>query len=260
MSPEPIQIIELVAAILTIVALAFAWKQFKDAHGHTRALSSLTDKLGKIENALSTRSIGKYPDYVKPITNLLKRATKSICILCDYPGYCSFSDHAQYERYRTALREKIGAEPKLECISLTFLDRTHRDKITEEQFRDAKTNWADWKSANQTKLNPLCKAHGTMLRHRHHKPSGQEVTLDELTHDDFIEMLEADDRRVLDDFSEIGYREANGDISIHFWIIDSREAIFAIPSLDGEALERGFITSDQELIKAFDRLAARYTA
>src|SRR6266404_7069084 len=126
MSPEPIQIVELAAALLTIVALAFAWKQFRDAHIHTKSLSNLADKLGKIENALSTRSMGKYPEYVKPITSLIKRATKSICILCDYPGYCSFSDHAEYERYRTALRDKIGAEPKLEKISLTVLDQEHR--------------------------------------------------------------------------------------------------------------------------------------
>jgi hypothetical protein len=261
-TPEVTHLIELIAAALTVVALIFGWKQFLDARHHTlalqehtAALSEHTAKLGNIENALSTRFIGKPSEYLKFITSRLAQATKSIFILCDYPAHLSFSYHSQYERYRNALREKINSEPKLEEIRLICLDRAHRDKLNREQFAGAIADWDSWRSSNRENLETLWKVHKDMLRKSHQISN---LTLDDLTIGELFEMFEADDRRIIDDFSDIGVCEIPVDISIHIWIIDGHEAIFTIPALGGDVLEWGFFTSDNRLITAFRQLFERY--
>jgi hypothetical protein len=234
---QVIHLIEVIAAPLTLLALFFAWRQFIDARHHTK-------ELGKIENALSTRFIGTFPEYLEKITELIERATKSICILCDYPAYCSFTDHRQYERYRNALRDQLIAEPNLE-IRLTCLDRSRRDRADREQFATAIADWENWKCDNRETLEKL------QTDHR------MNVTLDALTIEQFFEMGESDSKRIIDDFGGVGVREVSVDISIHFWIIDGREAIFTIPLRD--SIEYGFFTSDNKLITAFSQLADRYS-
>lgn len=241
-----IHLIELIAPPLTLVALFFAWRQFIDARHHTQALKEHTQELGKIENALSTRFMGKFPEYLPEITDLIQRATKSICILCDYPAYCSFTDHQQYERYRNALRDQLIAEPPRR-IRMTCLDRARREIVNRQQFAEALLDWDNWKRKNSASVEKLKK---------HHKIG---VSIEELTVEQLFEMFELDDKRIIDDFGGIRICEVPTDIPIRFWIADEREAIFSIPLLGGDALEYGFYTSDNKLITAFYHLSDRHS-
>jgi hypothetical protein len=235
---DTLHLIELIAAPFTFLALIFAWKQFGDARHHTQELS-------KIENALSTRFIGKFPEYLEKITGLVERAQKSISILCDYPAYSSFTDHRQYERYRNALRDQLIAEPRLE-IRMICLDQAQRAKINREQFSDAIADWEGWKKRNHEALEKLQRAHKLA------------VPTEQLTVQQMFDIFESDDKRIIDDFGGVGVCEVSCDFSIHFWIADGHEAIFAIPLVGGDALEYGFSTSDNKLITAFNQLADRY--
>jgi hypothetical protein len=130
---------------------------------------------------------------------------------------------------------------------MTCLDCSRRDRLNHEQFATALADWENWKRANLQALETVRKDHKL------------NVTVDALTIEQFLETLESDDKRIIDDFCGVGVCEVPVDISIHFWIIDGREAIFTIPFLR-DALEYGFSTSDNKLITAFSQLVERYSA
>lgn len=107
-------VIEITALLLAIVAIVFAWIQYKDA-------KKLVKDLLEVEGALSTRFLGKFPSYMSDLEAMIKRANYSLTIFCDFPAYGAFSDSRSFLEFKHALESKYNSNPDF-VINLVCLD------------------------------------------------------------------------------------------------------------------------------------------
>lgn len=213
--------------------------QADEAKGHTIELLKHSAALEEVKGSLSTRYVGQFPEYYPEIVELLKGAKREIVIFCDFPAYASFTDPRTWFDYEQTVERKTQQEGV--TVSLTCLNQRHRSMALHEQFFDG-LNWNDWK--NMPTVNGQLQY---FLSSRRQAPS-----FNELTQDQFISMLDAVDRRSLQDtFEKAQIRELDSYIPLFFWLTDGIKAVFAIPGTSQRAVEYGFLTTDQKLISAF---------
>ncbi len=148
--------------------------------------------------------------------------------------------------YKHTLESKMQQEEL--HVYLTCLDGQRRTKCLNEQLFTNIQNWEEWKKVdgNDKKLEALFKSHG------------QKEGIEDLTREEFFALLEADEQRALHETFAMAteVQELDTYVPLHFWLIDSMSAIFAIPS--SSAIEYGFSTTDHKLISAFIDLRRRY--
>lgn len=212
---------------------------------HVREIKRTIAQLTTLQSALSTRYIGKFPDFLATIVDELQRANRSISIFCDFPAYGYFSD------YKTALKYKQVLETKRAenvAIELTCLDASKRAQTEDEQF--APDSWVQW----QSDLNAKAKLNQFLTRRL------GETAAASAKREEFLQALNELDASFLQDVFQNTAVEIGFDIPIYFWIIDGRTAVFAISARsDRESWEEyGFVTSDHALIQAFQELSVRY--
>jgi hypothetical protein len=229
-----ISIIEWVGLGVGLVAIGLAiW--------HARDLTILT-------KSISTRYIGHFPHYFKDIVALIDEAQERIDIVCDVPGYGSFSSPQHFEEYRNKLKEK---RKKGLTIETTCLSKEGRSTLFKEQFFGHGGDWEKMKHSG---------VFGTQLAaflDDHQKLS----ELDSLTPETFLGMLEVEGNRMLTEvLSRATITETEAHVPIYFWLIDDRKAIFSIPSLSEKELEHGFATTDSNLIRSFISIRKRYNS
>lgn len=104
--------------------------------------------------------------------------------------------------------------------------------------------WDKWKVVHAEELERYLRAHG--------KAGRQDVSFDEL-----LSLLEGDNKRICE-IAHLHHRGVDWPIPMFFWIVDDEKAIFAIPGLPEDFQEYGFITQDQELLRAFANMQDRY--
>ena len=196
-------------------------------------------ELQTIKQSLSTRYIGVFPEYYPKIIELIEGADNKIFIICDFPCYAGFSDRKNWLRYKHALERKAAEGKK---IRLICFDETLRREVLQEQFFTANANWEEWKeiAANKMRLQALIASY-------------PKESLEQLTKDRFLEMLEGEEKLALvDTFRKAEVTETGISMPFYFWLIDERRAIFAIAGMGEE--EHGFSTIDQQLINAFTNM------
>jgi len=207
---------------------------------------SHTDALEEVRRTLSTRYIGKFPEYYGEIVSLIERAKNRIVIFCDYPAYGSFSDPDTWLTYHQTLQRKLLKDDVL--VELTCLNETRRKRSVEEQFFDPDNTWEDCLK------NPDFRKKLEDLLNKHPKAPA----LTALTQTDFAEVLEADEHNALDDLATAKICEIDSYMPLYFWLIDDISAVFSLPSFSEKALEYGFATTDQRLIAALLEMRDRY--
>ena len=243
--------VEFGALVLALAALGFAWRQYRDARKHTETLATHASTLGTIQRSLSTRYIGKFPDHIKEIISLVERAAHSVVIVCDCPAYCNFTKHDDFESYRVGLISKLHG--RIKSVTMICPDKAQRLQANKQQFAAAVADWENWKKIGEKKekIEILLREHGGKVK-------DASVDFDSLTLEQLFDMFEADDLRVISEFHGNNVYQVPKEISLYFWIIDEREAIFTIPTLIDEAGEHAFYTADDKLITAFTTMSKRY--
>lgn len=210
---------------------------------HVWEIRKALANLAAVRNSLSTQYLGKFPGFTSNIIDLMNSATHSLLVFCDFPGYADFSDPAKALEYRHAIERKKQQKVK---VDVTCLDADSRLKYLREQFPAQK--WSGW-AADPTKRDAVLR----FVQARSDRTDPEKVTVSELVqifHD-------ADENLIKQPFLK-PTRQISLHMPIYFWIADEQRAIFSIPTLSDDAVEHGFITSDNALIKALLEMHSRY--
>src|SRR5947209_5462850 len=67
-------------------------KSVQTTAGIVRSTENIVQKTQAIQNALTTRSIGVFPSFLRDIVQIVKTADERVVILCDFPAYGCVSD------------------------------------------------------------------------------------------------------------------------------------------------------------------------
>ena len=108
------------------------------------------DTLPQIYESLATRYIGDIKTCQPAIIDLVGRATKNVEILCDFPAYGSYTNCAEFAKYRGAIARKINED--LKPVHLTCFDAERRSEACQRQFAKAQQDWASWIKQNTEHL------------------------------------------------------------------------------------------------------------
>lgn len=251
-----------VLGALGVTALVFAAIQFGDARRTIRKVKELGQGLkestgrvedlraelvastGKIEEQLSTRRIGEFPDFLPKIVELLSSADKgseSILICCDFPAYAEFSSApSTYREYADCLQSR-GDQVRLLC-----LDDAERLTLLSEQIRESE--WQDWRTSHAVQLSEYLALHG------------RGATYETIEHRELLNIFSRRDAETLDEaFADATVFATERVMPLYFWIVDGPRAIFSVAQfLPKGALEVGFYTTDESLISALKGIFARY--
>jgi hypothetical protein len=202
-------------------------------------------QLESIQKALTTRFIGPFPDYIPRIVSLIESAEKEIIIFCDVPAYGCFRAHDHHVKYRQAIERKILDNDK-KSIQLTFLNEEWRLRALLEQYPFEGDEW-----------NKMKKDKGHLLAEFlvHY---GDENTSETLTKDTFLDLIEKLNLRILNQEFSSKAKEVSVAMPVIFWLVDNKEAVFAVPAYEQDIVTLGFSTSDQSLIAAFKEMSKRY--
>jgi hypothetical protein len=235
--------LEIIGLVLGIVALVLAVF-------HSYEIRKTAAELQSVSETLPTRHIGQFPDYLVHIAGVVERAKKSVCVLCDFPAYGSFSAPEAFLQYRQALEQLLARRnDDRVSVTLTCLIGKNRVEMIKEQFSREHREWETWKreAHPRTKLERLIE-----LRNR-------ATTVDDLSFDAFVNYLEDEDLRAIEGmFNGAKIREVDAYVPLYFWLVDGKEAIFALPSFSEGSTEYGFYTRDSALIEGLVEVLNRY--
>ena len=205
--------------------------------------TSHANRLDAIKESLSTRYLGEFPRYFDKIVEVISKAEKRIIILCDYPGYGSFSDRKNWLRYKHTIEQKLQDGVKIE---LTCFNETLRRTSLDEQFFDS-NEWDNWKLVpdNVKLLEELLKWH-----------KGSPPVSD-LLWEQCSDLLAREEQDALTQtFQTAEIKQIDTYAPLYFWIADEKRAVFAIASVSNK--EYGFFTIDRQIISALIEMRNRY--
>lgn len=251
---------ETIAPYLSFVSVIFAILAIYLANRQTSKLSSLIDdakessieharKLGNIldsiDSSLSTKYIGEFPVYCHDIVRLLEKATNSIDIICDVPGYGQFSNPDAWINYKSELERKIAGTNL--TVRIVTLNKSRRTELYQTYFPSDNDMWQ----------KSLEDAHFRNNVIRFSQQYMGSKPLSEITWNEFLQVTETEQDMFLNHdlrHAEQGEIDTLWEMPIYAWIIDSKEAIFVMRILsDGEDMEYGFITFDGRIVTALTR-------
>jgi hypothetical protein len=244
-------VVEVVALVLALPALYLARKHAQGLEKTTGTLVGITGTLTGITESLSTKYVDRYPVYVEEITKLLNKANHSIVIVCDVPAYCVFSDPRRWRAYEAALTDALARTAEK---TVKWLERQLRSELLKEQFHDDPSQPNAWKAtgpgADEKKMTEFLQRHNNALQTTY--------TFANITFADFERLAEADHAAAANAVSQ--YTKVvllRGRLGLMFWIVDGKEAIFAVPNFNDREQGQGFRTTDQRLINAFLAISSR---
>jgi hypothetical protein len=198
--------------------------------------------LSELQGELETHYIGKFPDFMPNIVDVIQGATKELTIFCDLPAYGVVSNPLWHIKYREALQLKL--EDQAVKVRILHLDRPARRALLQAQFGDI------WHS------NPKVKA----FLERYDR----DVRV--VTKEEFMDLVEGEQRKALDAYRIVRTRrdvtttETNAIMPMYFWIADRHQAVFALTQFERGAHEVAFRTTSENLTKAMGGIYKRYLA
>lgn len=267
---------EMIAVGLAFAALIYALRQFTDAGATLDGIEETNESLDKLadrldhsvgtlqttfdnsvkglEGQLSTRQIGRFPEFMSDIIDLLDEAEDEIVICCDHPAYGVFSAFEEYDDYAETVRRKVA-----QGIPTSLL---HNDTLRRAQLRKIQLrNGGDWKAWRQKKnmRDFLAKYGDTEQRW------SERLWILRITEEEFLEVLAKIDEEALRDvFGEVSpeHKITTHDVlPLYFWMASGKrgpKAVFALAPLTAGAPEVGFRTEDAGLVRALRGIFERY--
>ena len=225
---------------ITAAALVYALRQTGQLQTMHKSLIKQTDDLGTILESAATRYLGEFPHFMDKVIDLILSAKEEIVILIDVPAYAMFSAPEFFIEYKQAI-EKTIFKRKVK-VRMLFLSPEVRAEMHDRQFADAIKNWEKWRNddKNFQKLRSYLDTYDPELR-------PEEITLGE-----FFDSVIGENQKMADLLRQSIKGNAmvtSEQVMTYFWVIDGKQAVFAFPDFDENALETGFITSDSKLIR-----------
>ena len=238
-------VITAVSAVATVIALVLAGKQTRMARLAQHEAAAHTENLSRIEDALTTRYRGEFPGFIQEVAHLIDRAESKLELFYDVPGYGVFSDPPGWLAMRQAIERKTALGV---AVSVSLYSPNRRREVLEEQMNHRNDKEVEW--PNPPDLIP------ELQRYLVHE---QRIVDRHLSSDSFIEIsLGVHEKIFTEVFGHLPVVMVEDLMPLYFWIIDGREAIFAIPAFGEDASEFGFFTSDPRIIKALRNMKKRY--
>lgn len=230
--------ISVVIGALVSVVVSVTMFLIGEARGEARGKTQ-AEKLARIEGAISTRYLAKFPAFVPDVIDLISHAHTKVMICTDYVAYAALLDPADAQRYLDTL---AAAASKLTLITM---DDDHLKRFTTRLVGD-----------NKGEIRPDRRADVRDFVTRFGSPT--EIT--SVTLSGFIAARLAHEKEALTQCGISGTRVAQ-EIPLYFWIAEegtsNARAIFSIAALGPDAVEHGFVTADPSLIAAFGNLGRR---
>jgi hypothetical protein len=238
MLPSALAIVEVVSALLTCVGVILALRSLRDAR-------KLTSSLRVIEELASTRVIGKSPDFIAELTNLVKQARHSLQITSVYPTYGFFSSPlAGQELENAVILARRNPEIRIEALLGSLSARRAALRAQYEKLASGPL-WSTWSQEPKSKalLEAYCDRYA---------PGKTFSSFEELVGS----WLDEQEKKIPIIYSEKALQFTDDFMPLHSWVIDEREAFFAIVNSEGRTT--GFYTREQNLIGAFSSANKRY--
>lgn len=157
-----IHVVEIEALLLSILALMFAVKQFRDS--------------AEVSEQLSTRFLSIFPGNLQEMTTFISQSTDNLDIMTDYAGYGAYSDPQGFSSYRNALETRAsGASVRILLYANDLAREAIKQQWTMEAFQKEKDAPA--------RLERFLGQHQLLIRPR----SSQEI-IERIDYDLFIEL------------------------------------------------------------------------
>lgn len=231
---------------LAVLALVLACFQTWEARKQSTRLKAHSDALVLITGSLSTRYLGKFPDYLPVVSDLVRSARIELRIVNGNPTPGYFSSPSTWLDYKQALEKKVrsGVVVSLICMN----DRQRRQRL-EQQFPTSQQGWDDWVIANCAKVVEFLKFRFP------------DTKLEELDYSKFLDLLQMTQRDILKDsfkLNGISVLEIDQTVLVQVWIADKERAVFSIQSLQANTLSHGLFTSDPLFVSALHSMIELY--
>ncbi len=249
LTDEQNQFVSIVGLVLTIVAFGIAIWQTRLAISQNRDASSQANRLGQIADALSTKYIGPYPQYIAQIPEVLSRATRQIRVLCSVPMHGVFNSPDAWLKSKQAIEAFLAdstSDRELRCV---FATKEEREKLQRNQYKSLEANWEKWNHDpdNQKKLLSLL-----------NRVAPRDAAASK-TFEGFLQLLErASVRELSTTFERALISEIEYPPPMFLWIADDKEAIFVLKTTYPEFRAEAFWTSDARLIQSLTKIHESY--
>jgi hypothetical protein len=233
-SPEALHLIEFIGAIISAAAIVLA---FTTEYSVRRIYNSASN----IVESLSTKYVGKFPENMDDIIQLIQNTRRSLTIVCDVPAYGHYSNPQGFAEYSQAIRGILisRSKPRVSIVTYSSQKRlensknqfnvTCQDILKSDTFR----NYLEYYKDRDGFKAPVFQ-----------------------TKDDFSNWLEGKHTNFLREVSSYGAHifESSIDIRAFVWISDN-SAIFSFYNYGTDPREVSFKTSDQALINILTEIA-----
>jgi len=235
------QFITTIGLLITVIALVLSIIQSLKARIQT-------NKLSVVANAMSTKYIDTFPDYIPQIAELISKAKTDIKILSPLPQHGVFSTTSGYLQIKHNIEKKKVQCPKVK-INCIFSNEENQRKLLYNQFSKYKDNWEEWCSDSKQKEKIR------VFRQLIENIDCNKVVKFEEFIDLFIKAGQADINSTFlnENCIYIDHRPP-----LNLWIIDEREAIFAISQTTGEYFVEAFWTTDNRLVSGLVKMFNEY--
>lgn len=218
--------VEIIGLVLAVIGIIFAWWHVRD--------------LEEIAKSMSTRSVGRFPDFVNDVETTVKSAKRSLVIACDFPAYGEFDNKGLGIRH--AIEDKLR-EGK--TVQLTFLSPDKRELARRAQFPESEWNATMRDETQRRNMIVFMRNHG------YSKPGPP-------MYSDFGETMLDFDRGLLNQqFHSADISEVTAEMPLFFWIADDREAVLVAQTPGGHE-DSAFWTRDAQLIAVLKNIATDY--
>jgi len=218
-----IEIVEIVAAVISVVACALAIMTERKVRG--------------ILESVSTKYVGKFPANMDEIIKLISSTKRRLIIMCDVPAYGHFSNPLGFAKYNLAIRNLLTSQMKPKITLITY----NHDK----RIGNSKNQFSDVSSYEQLIDRDTFKNYFDF-----HKDNKNIKPPEESTKQGFSNWLEEKHSTFLNDIAKIGVEvyESSVDLRLFVWISDD-SAIFSFYNFGNDIREVSFRTNDQPLIE-----------
>lgn len=249
LTDEQNQLIGIAGLLLTLLALGIAVWQTKLAVSQNRDASKQAERLTEIADALSTKYIGPFPEYVAEIAEVLALAKGIIRILCSVPMHGIYNNPEGWLKSKQAIEAFFTYTDSDREVRCVFATKREREMLQRNQYKGLAGDWANWASnpENRRRLSSL------VSRVAPKEPNAAD------TYEGFVDLLErAAERELRTTFERAVIREIEYTPPMFLWIADEKEAIFVLKTTYPSFRAEAFWTSDARLINSLITIHESY--
>ncbi len=234
MSPELLHLIEIVGAILSVVAMILAII----TEGKVKRIYRSAERIAE---SVSTKYVGKFPENMEDIIKLISSTRRYLTIVCDVPSYGHFSNPQGFVQYSQAIRNLLIPRIKPKISIITY---SHEKRLENSANQFNKT------------YNEIINSDTYNNYFEYHKGSENIKPPKEKTKEAFCNWLEEKHCNFILDLYNTGVHvyESSVPLRAFVWISDD-SAIFSFYNYGTDVREVSFRTNDQTLIGILGEIA-----